>query len=279
MGYDYVFVDETQLFNENERRVLPLLTKGNTAHVPIALALDEAQQLYGQSSAGLATIGIKDITSESLPSIHRSTRAIVKLAFFVVQRCTELFSADFPDFTKIADEMAPDSHPLAIPPRFEIVKSGATGLPAAIEQRVRSLRRTIRQIAIICHSDQYWAPILAMLERSNLPLYVIERRGAKLPADQPIVVLTRPEHVGGQEFDAVILVGLEQGVVPPRVTGNDALAAAIEQQALREIYLAVTRARFQIFIMLPRRASPTPVLRDAAKSGLIESEGASGKED
>jgi len=273
MGYDYVFVDETQLFNENERRVLPLLTKGNTVHVPIALALDEAQQLYGQRSAGLATIGIKDITNESLPSIHRSTRAIVKLAFFVIQRCTELFSADFPDFTKIADEMAPESHPLAIPPQFETAKNGTTGLAAAIEQRVRILRKkTIRQIAVICHSDQYWAPILEMLQGSNLPLYVIEQRGKKLPVDQPIVVLARPAHIGGQEFDAVILVGLEQGVTPPRVTGNDALAAAVEQQALREIYLAVTRARFQIVIMLSHRANPTPVLRDAAKSGLIKSE-------
>ena len=274
IGYDYVFVDETQLFNENERRVLPLLTNGNTDHVPIALALDEAQELYGQRSAGLATIGIKDITSESLPSIHRSTRAIVKLAFFVVQRCTELFSADFPDFTKIADEMAPDSHPLAIPPQFETAKNGTKGLAAAIEQRVRILRRKIRQIAIICHSEQYWAPILEMLQSSNFPLYVIEQRGEKLPVDQPIVVLARPAHVGGQEFDAVILVGLEQGVVPPRVTGNVALAAAVEQQALREIYLTVTRARFQIVIMLSHRANPTPVLRDAAKSGLIKSEGA-----
>ena len=239
------------------------------------MALDEAQQLYGQRSAGLATLGIKDITNESLPSIHRSTRAIVKLAFFVIQRCTELFSADFPDFTKIADEMAPDSHPLAIPPQFETAKNGTVGLAAAIEQRVRILRRNIRQIAIICHSDQYWAPILEILQRSNLPLYVMEQRGEKLPLDQPIVVLARPAHVGGQEFDAVILVGLEQGVVPPRVAGNDALAAAVEQQALREIYLAVTRARYQVVIMLSHRASPTPVLRDAAKSGLIKSAGAS----
>lgn len=272
IGYDYIFVDETQLFNENERRILPLLTKGITDHVPIALALDEAQQPYGQNTAGLATIGIKDITSESLPSIHRSTRAIVKLAFFVIQRCTELFSADFPDFTKSADEMALDSHPWANSPQFEIAKNGTKGLATAIEQRVRVLRKKIRQIAIICHSDQYWASILETLKESKLPLYVIEQRGEKLPVDEPLVVLARPAHVGGQEFDAVILVGLEQGVIPPRVTGNNALAAAIEQQVLREIYLAVTRARFQLIIMLSHRASPTQVLRDAAKSRLIKSE-------
>lgn len=275
MGYDYVFVDETQLFNENERRVLPLLTKGDTTHVPIALALDEAQQLYGQRSAGLATIGIKDITSESLPSIHRSTRAIVKLAFFVVQRCTDLFDADFPDFTKIADEMAPDNHPLASVPRFEVAQNSGSSLATAIVKRVRVLRKKIRQVVVICHSDIYWNQVFDGLRRSNLPLHVMEQRGEKLPIDEPIVVLTRPAHVGGQEFDAAILVGLEQGIVPPRVSGNDALAAAVEQQALREIYLAVTRARFQVVIMLSHRAQATAVLRDAAKSGLVQVETAS----
>ena len=277
VGFDYVFVDETQLFNDNERRLLPLLTKDTTAHVPIALALDEAQQLYSQRSAGLATLGIKGITNESLPSIHRSTRAIVKLAFFVVQRCTDLFSADFPDFTKIADEMAPETHPLAVPPRFESApKGGLIGTANAVVERIINLRKErVRQVAVICHADQYWEPLREKLRDPDvgramgLPLYVVEERGEKLPWDQPSLTLARPAHIGGQEFDAVILVGLEQGIVPPRVAGNDALASAVEQQALREMYLAITRARFRLIVMLSHRASPTGVLQEAAKAGLI----------
>jgi len=41
----------------------------------------------------------------------------------------------------------------------------------------------------------------------------------------------------------VLSVGLEQGVVPPRVLNNESLSASLEQQALREIYLAFSRAR------------------------------------
>lgn len=105
LGFDYVFVDETQLFNENERRLLPLLTKGTKGHVPVALALDESQEFYGQRSAGLAALGLEDIASENLSSIHRSTVAIVRVAFFVIQRTTDLFGADFPDFTSIATSL------------------------------------------------------------------------------------------------------------------------------------------------------------------------------
>ncbi|MDR3720620.1 MAG: hypothetical protein P4L00_03405, partial [Candidatus Acidoferrales bacterium] len=86
LGYDYVFVDETQLFNENERRIFPLLTRGNTSHVPVVLALDEAQQTRGVASAGLGLLGFDQLSDEALQSVHRSTHSILRLAFFVIQR-------------------------------------------------------------------------------------------------------------------------------------------------------------------------------------------------
>jgi hypothetical protein len=269
LGYDFVFVDETQLFNENERRVLPLLTNGLTTHVPIVLALDEAQEFYGQSSAGLSTLGIPDIANESLSSVHRSTCSIVRLAFFVIQKSTDLFGPDFPDFTGIAEHMEADNHPLAAPPRVEIAAEDIR-LGKFIVKRVRELRKeNIRQIAVICHADQYWDTLLEDLRKTDLPLYVVLQRGERIPSDQPVVVLTRPLFAGGQEFDAVILVGLEQGIVPPRVADNDALASAMEQQSLREIYLAITRARYRVIAVLTSGASLTGVLQEAEAAKLI----------
>ncbi len=254
MGYDYVFVDETQLFNENERRVLPLLTRGGTSHVPIALALDEAQELYGQRSAGLSTLGIKDIANESLASIHRSTKSIVSLAFHVIQRSTDLFGADFPDFTSIAEKMERDTHPLAQSPIFVYSSGKGVVFAKMVAGIVGKLRaENLRQIAVVC----------------QLPLQVLAQRGERIPPQQPLVVLSRPTHIGGQEFDAVVLVGLEQGIVPPRVQGNDALSAALEQQLLRELYLAITRARYRVIVSLSAGSSPTAVLQDAQKHGLI----------
>lgn len=269
LGYDYIFVDETQLFNENERRIFSFLTRDNTAHVPIALALDEAQQVYGQTSAGLATLGIKDITNESLPSIHRSTRSIVQLAFFVIQRCTQLFNADFPDFTRIGEGMLPDDHPLAQAPRYRVAAPDQH-VADLVVSTVHELRHdNFRQIAVVCHAEQYWEGLRKALSEASLPLYVLEQRGEKLPLEQPLTALARPEQIGGQEFDAVILVGLEQGIVPPRVGANDSLAAAVEQQALREIYLTITRARYAVVVALSYRSALTPILREAANRQLL----------
>ncbi|MHB1056287.1 MAG: UvrD-helicase domain-containing protein [Rhodanobacter sp.] len=269
-GYDYIFVDETQLFNENERRVIPLLSNALQRHMPVVLALDEAQSIYGLGSAGFAALGIEGMTSESLSSIHRSVKSVIELAFFVIQRSTDLFGADFPDFTNIADKIESDHHPLAAKPRIEQVPDQQQSFGKFILKRVRELRRAnIRQIAVVVHADQYWDAVLAELSKSDLPLQVVLTRGQKLPLDQPLVAITRPAYVGGQEFDAVILVGLEQGVVPPRMGDSEALSTAVEQQVLREMYVSITRARYQVVVALSQGAAPNAVLLDAVKHGVL----------
>jgi superfamily I DNA/RNA helicase len=271
-GFDYVFVDEAQLFNENERRLFPLLTKTEVPHVPIALALDQAQATYGQSSAGLSTIGIKGITNETLLSVHRSIEAIVRLAFFVIQRSTELFGPDFPDFTKTTERMVPDTHPLAAMPAIERQRQSqdSPDLGRFVLKRVRELRKAnTRQIAVICYSDVYWASLEKVLSTADLPFQVIRERGAKFSADQPLVSLVKPAQVGGQEFDAVILVGLEAGLVPPVIVDNQALSTAVEQQVIRDMYLGITRARYRVVVVIAKGNMPNKLLEQAADAGLI----------
>src|SRR5262249_50215460 len=141
LAYDHVFVDEAQLFNENERRIFALLSKGNTQYVPLVVAVDEAQDVYGQRSAGLATLGIQNVENESLTAIHRSSKSIIRLAFFIIQRSTDLFGPDFPDFTKLADAMIDDDDPRAIPPRVEVSSEFQPMFGRFIVKRIRALRK------------------------------------------------------------------------------------------------------------------------------------------
>jgi Superfamily I DNA and RNA helicases len=269
-GFDYVFVDEAQLFNENERRIFPLLTKTEIPHVPIALALDQAQATYGQSSAGLSTIGIKGIANETLRSVHRSTESIVRLAFFIIQRSTELFGPDFPDFTQSTEQMVPNSHPLASKPTIERQSEESKDIGRFVLKRIRELRKSnTRQIAVICYTETYWSSLESVLAEAELPFQVIRERGAKFPADQPLVLLVKPAQVGGQEFDAVILVGLEAGLVPPAVVDNQPLATAVEQQAIRDMYLGVTRARYRVLVAISKGNMPNRILELAQGAGLI----------
>lgn len=269
-GFDHVFVDEAQLFNENERRVLPFLTRGTANHVPIVLALDEAQDLQGQVSAGWGTLGLENVSNESLSSVHRSSKPLIRLAFFVIQRSTDLFGPDFPDFTGIVEGMR-DDDVLDTRPRVEVIGTEHSSYARSVLKRIRALRKqNLRRIAVICMAESYWKPVLDELRQQKLPLHVLEHRGEKLGQTDPIVVLSRPEHIGGQEFDAVLMLGAEHGLFPPRVVDNAPLASAVEQQALREIYLAITRARHVLVVALSQGASLTPVLEEATAAGLLD---------
>ncbi|MER8515667.1 AAA family ATPase [Mesorhizobium sp. M1060] len=269
-GFDIVLVDEAQLFNENERRIFSLLPTGATRHVPIALALDEAQEPFGLSAAGLASLGISDVENEKLPSNHRSTKEIISFAFFIIQKTTDLFGTEFPDFTGNPKATVDSSHALASPPVLIVRNPEQRSLGRFIVKAVQKLRsRNVRQIAVICHSEGYWNDLVASFQESQLPLHVITQRGEKITPDQPLVVLSRPAFIGGQEFDAVVLVGLEQGVVPPRVIDNPPLAAALEQQVLRETYLSISRARFRVVIALNENSSPNSIMAAAQSAGLI----------
>ena len=267
-GFDYIFVDEAQLFNENEKRLFSLLSNDKKPHIPIALALDEAQSFYGQSNAGLATLGIKDISNQSLDSIRRSTVEIAKLAFFVIQRSTNLFSSDFPDFTSIESFHTPAKDKKFGKPSLEKEAIDSRDFGRFILRRVREMRAdNIRQIAIISHTENYWAEIEGELSKSDLPFQVLRERGEKIKTDQPVVVLCRPAQVGGQEFDAVIIVGLEKGALT--VKENPALESAIEQQMIRETYLSITRARYKVIFAISKSATENEILGDAITANLI----------
>jgi UvrD/REP helicase N-terminal domain len=276
LGYDYVFVDETQLFNENERRLFPLLTRGNTSHVPVVLALDEAQQIRGVTSAGLGLLGFDQLSDAALESVHRSTHSILRLAFFVIQRTTDLFGPDFPDFTGTTQPVIPDSHPLAQLPRLG--RAGQEGIGAEALRQIHLLRKdNLRQIGVVCHAERYWEEISNALSKAGVPFIRLNQRGERLDTKAPLVALARPETIGGQEFDAVLAVGLEQGVVPPRVTSNQALSMALEQQALREMYVSFTRARFRLVLVNSYRSAPTAIIAEAIKAGYIETRSEAGK--
>jgi hypothetical protein len=270
IGYDFVFVDETQLFNENERRVLPLLTNTRLNHVPIALALDEAQDINGQTISGIAALGIENAANTSLFTVHRSTRAITRLAFHVIQRTSDLFGTEFPDFTGLSESVLEDSHRLACPPSITSPNAESPSFGRYVVRLIRQMRKeNLWRIGVICFTDFLHDELLEELKTQQLPLVVLDTRGTRLPADKPLVALTRPAFVGGQEFEAVLLIGLEEGMVPPKVAGNEAFAVALEQQALREIYLGITRAQYRLVVVLNRNALPTQVLADAVNVGLI----------
>lgn len=266
-AFDFVFIDETQLFNQNERQIFRFLTKRADSNLPIAIALDEAQELRGNSNSGFGVLGIEHLANETLPDVYRSTREILNLAFFIIQRTTDLFGTDFPDFTKTTISRL-DGETNHVKPT--ICSKGNIGV--LVKNEVSNLRRSgVRQIAIIVHAERHMADVLKGLRDSGKENIVIaEKRGEYINPKKPIIYVSRPELIGGQEFDAVIAVGLEHGLVPPIIDGHAGLMEALEQQSLREMYLSFTRAKTRLSIINALNSTPTTVIQNAIEKQIIE---------
>jgi hypothetical protein len=280
VGFDMVFVDETQLFNQNERQLFRFLPKLSDQSLPIAIALDEAQEVRGSTSAGFGILGIEDMANETLSIVHRCTPDILRLAFFVIQRTTDLFGSEFPDFTQNTTTVIPQDHPLAEKPRL-VVRDESPTIGKSVLREIRTLRRNLRQIAVVVHSDKYWGSITDFLKTQQIPLLISSRRGERIDPRAPVVYVSKPENIGGQEFDAVICVGLEHGVVPPLIDGHIGLSEALEQQSLREMYLAFTRSRYRLIILNSKHSTPNHIIQMAIEAGMIEgtAEGSQGRLD
>lgn len=268
-GFDFVFVDETQLFNENERKLFSLLTKSNDKFVPVVLALDEAQDLRGAMSKGFGALGISMLEDMHLTSIHRCSQSVTDLAFYLIQQTTDLFGSDFPDFTtstksRIIQDVAKNKIPTMIFAEESIYHT--------LELTIQSLRKSnFRQIGVIVHSNKYWSKVEHHLEHVIQPdgLFILDRRGTSIPIEKPCVVLAKPETAGGQEFDVVICVGLEDGVSPEKVS-YAVLQTALDQQTLREMYLSFTRAKNRLYLILSKNSAPNTMLQRAEDNHLLD---------
>lgn len=271
-GYDYLFVDETQLYNENERRLFSYLTKQSGGNLPIAVAVDEAQSIENASSAGFASLGLTSMRNETLHSVFRSTRAILRLAFHIIQRTTDLFGPDFPNYTELSKSVTPDDHRLARRPQLHRTAAGQT-LAEAVAGLVTALRRgNVRQVGVVTMNERQIPALVSAVNRAGERAIQIQHRGQPLDPRRPVVAVSPTHLVGGQEFDAVVVVGVESGAFPPPVP-QDSLAVALEQEGLRRLYLAFTRARYQVHVVIDAGANVSRLLQSAVDEGLIADEG------
>lgn len=271
-GFDFIFVDEAQLFNFNEYKIFALLSNGRQHHSPVAIALDPSQRLFDIKQAGLAFFGLDDAQQMTLHLGHRLAEDIARLAFFVLAESTAFFGEDFPAEPK---DFLDEGERLGKPRLPQLIVVPHDRLGRRINRLVRLMRKEgHRQIAIIAHNaaafDYLSAPEQLPMHMQDLNFSVLHQRGAWKSAAHPYVMLSRPELIGGQEVDAVICCGLEEGVVPPKVPGNALLEFTLLQQSLREMYLAFTRARHQLFIVNTAGSSPSATLQRAINANRLE---------
>ncbi|BAL27082.1 UvrD-helicase domain-containing protein [Azoarcus sp. KH32C] len=282
-GYDSVFIDETHLFNLNELSVFHRLTR-NEASQPIAYSVDKSQALgdRGWTNESFDLAFDPDATvGESAPtpvnSIFRCSPEIVNLAFSVTSSGATLFTNFHNPLTSALSTFTAEEERKTAEPVLRQYSSDETMLADTFmraDALARDMEVTKADVVVIAFGDDIFKELQDRARAGNKPVEVIKSRGdleaVNRAKQSGRFVLTAPEFVGGLEFAAAILVGVDGGRVPPKggPTYDDS-QSFLSYTSHQRVYVALTRARFRVEILGTKARGISSIFSSAVQSNLL----------
>lgn len=283
-GYDCIFIDETHLFNMNELSVFHHLTKRED-RFQIAFAVDRSQAIGDRGWSedfDLETL-VPDRDQRNLhprmrvSAVFRCSPDIVNLAFSVTSSGASLFT-NFENPLALANSsLSFDEERMCAPPSYvpfeddDALVNGSFERAEAMSKEMASSRG---DVAIIAFTEELFHQLSAKAAAENKPVEILKERGnidvVRRAKQSGRFVLSMPDYVGGLEFDGVVLVGVDEGRVPPTGSLSTESRAFLNFTSHNRLYVAITRARYRVIVTGVRARGPSSILHTALKSGALE---------
>jgi len=283
-GFDAVFIDETHLFNMNELHIFHYFTRQEGPY-PIAFSVDRSQAVGDQgwnSSDIEQSIATTDVSLQNkLNTIFRSSPQIVNVAFSVVSSGATLFTNfDNPmdvfssAFTEIDERRSQE--PLYINTAnedelIEVAFDRADELQKSLECRKSDILIVTLDGELLTKLEQYAA-------QKNKPVLLLKRRGdikaVEAAKKSGQLVLAHADYVGGLEFFAVIIAGLDHGRVPPSgEEQSDSSKNFLTYSSHNRLYVAITRAKYRLEFIGEKARGPSKLIEPAIRAELVQVQG------
>lgn len=284
-GFDAIFVDETHLFNMNELSIFHHLTRSENSF-PIAFAVDRSQAIGDRGWADdidVASLMPSPVerassTTINVKGIFRCSPDIVNLAFSITSSGASLFT-NFQDPMALAhSNMTFEEEKKAKRPYYIDYSTDEAMVDAALsvaeDMRV-SMGASKADIAVVVFDESVFHDLEMRSIDQNRPVEILKHRGdpevVRRAKNSGRFVLSLPDYVGGLEFDGVVLVGVDDGRVPPSPNSQHSQSKAyLTFAAHNKLYVAVTRARYQVAVLGVRARGPSAILKSALDVGALE---------
>lgn len=280
-GYDGIFIDETHLFNINELHVFHHFTK-TEGPFPIVYSVDRSQAVgdRGWTTSEIAASLLNDGdtgSSAKIRTIFRSSVDIVNLAFSIVSSGATLFT-NFDNPLDVASSGFTDNEERLTAPPLYLTAPNEEALVEGAFARAEQLHREMdcrRSDILIVTLDEFLLKRLEQFaEERNKPHLLLKRRGdtqaVELARQSSQFVLAHADFVGGLEFFAAVLVGIDEGRVPPE-TGDQSESSKnyLSYASHNRLYVAVTRAKYRVELLGEKARGPSKILQPAIQSNLL----------
>lgn len=283
-GYDAIFIDETHLFNLNELSLFHHLPRVEALY-PIAYSVDRSQAIGDRGWTddtfdNALTPSSSDpqiINKTEVVSVFRCSPEIVDLAFSVTAAGATLFT-NFNDPLRLATStftMA-EERMCASPVQWNCGNDEemVQGAFMRADKLSRELVTARGNIALVAFSGELFKQMQSFAALHNKPVEFLKERGDADTVRRALAagryIVTTPDYVGGLEFFATVLVGVDDGRVPPAYT-QDSLDSRnfLSYASHNRLYVSITRARYRVEVLITRERGPSSLLKNALKNELI----------
>ena len=274
-GYDAVIIDETHLFNLNELSVFHFLVR-DPQTPQIIFSIDRSQ---APGERGITTKMVKEILAgtdgEDVETktkvIFRCAPEIVKLAEAITAAGATLFTTfENPLLDVFPVLLAADEAGAGTPVYWECAND--TEMCEFAVRRASQLCKDLKcpesDVVIIAMTENLLSPMRNALQGGNKKFFEILRRGdletVQRGQKEGAIFLSHPDYVGGLEFKAVLIVGVDEGRVPPTEgTVKEESRHFLEFKACNRLYVAISRARLRVELLMSKERGGSKLLEHA----------------
>lgn len=290
-GYDACVIDETHLFNINELSVFHFVNKPcdgdkNGTQPKIIFAIDKSQS---SGDWGIDDVSIssafkfsENSDNKQFNTVFRSSPDIVNLAYNILTSGATMFTNFENPLSYSSFDFVKEEEMKAVPPQYTLVQDDDEAIIQGINwaERYCTEHKSFKnQVLVIGTNEILVRQIKKYMEAHNKSFEILQSRSdeqaMKKAQDGNKFVLSQIEYVGGLEFDAVVIIGVDDGRVPPIKTSQTEAYHVITYAWHSRMYVAVTRAKYAVKILGDQSRGASTLLYSSILSQSVEYEGPS----
>lgn len=278
-GFDACFIDETHLFNLNELSIFHYLNKDDSKN-NIVFAIDKSQYIgergiLDDTMYSILNTSDKNRYSENYDIVFRCSPEIVNLAYMVLSSGASVFDHFENPLIDSTAIMSKNEILKCKNPRYELLVSDDEMIERAfreVDEYSRDNKVPKSNILIAVTTADLLIKAKKYAERMRKKYSVIKSRGDSKAVRSAFIsqqyVIGGIDYIGGLEFDYVIIIGVDDGRVPPKNTKES--LHFIKYAWYNRMYVAISRAKYAILLLGNKSESPSQILDSAISSGAIE---------
>lgn len=278
-GFNACFIDETHLFNLNELSVFHYLNKEDAKN-NIIFAIDKSQHvgergILDDTMYSILNIAEKCKISNNYDIVFRSSPEIVNLAYNVLSSGASVFDHFENPLIDSTPILSRSEMKKCINPRYELLNTDEEIIIRAFDEvDLYSKKNNVpkSKILIAPTSMELFSQTEKYAENNHKLYSLIKSRGdagyIQSASYQQQYVIGAIDYIGGLEFDYVIIIGVDDGRVPPKYSKESFHFTNYAWH--NRMYVAITRARYALLLLGNKSIGPSPILDNAIKMKIVE---------